>query len=72
MRLELKSKVNLLEAQHLGEKNAFEEKMKQWELANQPRMEEFQKRMEVWQKEQQARIQELQLILQEELKKGKN
>jgi beta-lactamase regulating signal transducer with metallopeptidase domain len=50
----------------------FEEKMKQWELANQPRMEEFQKRMEAWQKEQQARIQELKLILQEELKKGKN
>jgi hypothetical protein len=35
-------------------------------------MEEFQKRMEVWQKEQQARIQEFQLLLQEELKKGKN
>lgn len=51
---------------------AFEERMKQWELANKPRMEEFQKRMEVWQKEQQARIQEFQLLLQEELKKGKN
>jgi hypothetical protein len=35
-------------------------------------MEEFQKRMEVWHKEQQARIQEFQLLLQEELKKGKN
>lgn len=51
---------------------AFEERMKQWELANTPRMEEFQKRMEVWQKEQQARIREIQLLLQEELKKGKN
>jgi hypothetical protein len=50
----------------------WEEKIKQWELANKPRMEEFQKRMEVWQKEQQARIQEFQLLLQEELKKGKN
>lgn len=51
---------------------AFEERMKQWELANKPRMEEFQKRMEVWQKEQQARIREFQLLLQEELQKGKN
>jgi hypothetical protein len=51
---------------------AFEEIIKQWELANKPRMEEFQKRMEVWQKEQQARRQEFQLLLQEELKKGKN
>ena len=51
---------------------AFEERMKQWELANKPRMEEFQKRMEVWQREQQSRMKELQLILQEELKKGKN
>jgi len=42
------------------------------ELANQPKMEEFQKRMEIWQKEQQARIQEFQLLLKEELKKGKN
>ena len=51
---------------------AFEERIKQWELANKPRMEEFQKRMEVWQKEQQSRIQEFQLLLQEELQKGKN
>ncbi len=50
----------------------WEEKIKQWELANKPRMEEFQKRMDAWQKEQQARIQEFQLLLQEELKKGKN
>jgi hypothetical protein len=35
-------------------------------------MEEFQKRMDAWQKEQQAHIQEFQLLLQEELKKGKN
>ena len=69
---EFESKMKAWEESQGPKLKAFEEIIKQWELANQPRMEEFQKRMEVWQKEQQARRQEFQLLLQEELKKGKN
>jgi hypothetical protein len=69
---EFESKMKAWEESQGPKWKAFEEIIKQWELANQPRMEEFQKRMEVWQKEQQARRQEFQLLLQEELKKGKN
>ena len=69
---EFESKMNAWEESQGPKLKAFEEKMKEWELANQPRMEEFQKRMDVWQKEQQSRIREFQLLLQEELQKGKN
>jgi beta-lactamase regulating signal transducer with metallopeptidase domain len=69
---EFESKMKAWEESQGPKLKAFEEIIKQWELANKPRMEEFQKRMEVWQKEQQARRQEFQLLLQEELKKGKN
>lgn len=69
---EFESKMKAWEESQGPKLKEFEQRIKEWELANKPRMEEFQKRMEVWQKEQQSRIQELQLILQEELKKGKN
>jgi beta-lactamase regulating signal transducer with metallopeptidase domain len=69
---EFESKMKVWEESQGPKLKEFEQKIKEWELANKPRMEEFQKRMEVWQKEQQSRIQELQMILQEELKKGKN
>jgi beta-lactamase regulating signal transducer with metallopeptidase domain len=69
---EFESKMRAWEESQGPKLKDWEEKMKQWELANKPRMEEFQKRMDAWQKEQQARIQEFQLLLQEELKKGKN
>jgi hypothetical protein len=69
---EFESKMKAWEESQGPKLKEFEQKIKEWELANKPRMEEFQKRMEVWQKEQQSRMEELQLILQEELKKGKN